>query len=55
MNQPTPQKNKDIQAFSKLQVQNEFLAHAQTFDRGGDRDKRWFGREALVANRSCAM
>ena len=42
MNQPTPQKNKDIQQTS-IQVQfsrsesfrMKFLAHAQTFDRGG--------------------
>ena len=44
MNQPTPQKNKDIQQTSsseKGSVQKKlfwmkFLAHAQKFDRGGD-------------------
>ena len=32
MNQPTPQKNKDIANFK---FRMKFLAHAQTFDRGG--------------------
>ena len=36
MNQPTPQKNKDIQETpSSESFRMKFLAHAQTFDRGG--------------------
>ena len=39
MNQPTPQKNKDIQQ-TNFKFRMKFLAHAQTFDRGGSRPPR---------------
>ena len=40
MNQPTPQKNKDYSANFKFRM--KFLAHAQTFDRGGLIDRAKF-------------